>query len=205
MHGRIDAFTIVFQPGGMSKLFSLPAEELTDDDFEGQAALGHGIGELERQLGDAGSFTDRVRVADEYLGRKCPAISAVSGIVSAATAIHLNDGCVGVSDLAHRSGLSIRQFERRFRLEIGIAPKLYSRIVRFETALRRKAEAPETKWTDIAYALGYHDQMHMVHDFNKLSGGSPTAIGRQLDMFVQPEVAYDFGGNLPQLKSTERG
>lgn len=198
MHGRIDAFTIVFQPGGMSTLFSLPAEELTDNDFEGESALGRGIGELERQLGDAGSFTDRVSVANEYLGRRCPVFNAASGIVSAATAIHLNDGCVGVSDLARHSGLCIRQFERRFRREIGIPPKLYSRIVRFETALRRKAETPETRWTDIAYALGYHDQMHMVHDFNKLSGDSPKAIGRQLDMFVQPEVAYDFGGDLPR-------
>jgi transcriptional regulator GlxA family with amidase domain len=93
-----------------------------------------------------------------------------------------------VSDLAHKAGFGIRQFERRFRYEIGIPPKLYTRIVRFEAALRRKAAAPETRWTDIAHALGYHDQMHMVHDFNGLSGDSPTAIGSQLDMFVQPEV-----------------
>jgi hypothetical protein len=31
--------------------------------------------------------------------------------------------------------------------------------------------------------------MHMVHDFNRLSGDSPTAIGDRLDMFVRPEVA----------------
>jgi len=71
---------------------------------------------------------------------------------------------------------------------IGIPPKLYARIVRFEAALRRKAAVPESRWTDIAHSLGYHDQMHMVHDFNRLSGDSPTAIGGQLDMFVQPEV-----------------
>jgi AraC-like DNA-binding protein len=88
-----------------------------------------------------------------------------------------------------RQGWGSASVERRFRYEIGIPPKLYARIVRFESALRRKAEAPETRWTDIAHALGYHDQMHMVHDFNRLSGDSPTAIGSQLDMFVQPEVA----------------
>ena len=93
-----------------------------------------------------------------------------------------------MSGLADRLGLGVRQFERRFRYEIGIPPKLYARIVRFEAALRLKAAAPETRWTDIAYALDYHDQMHMVHDFNRLSGDSPTMIGSQLDMFVQPEV-----------------
>ena len=50
------------------------------------------------------------------------------------------------------------------------------------------AAAPLTHWTDIAHALGYHDQMHMVRDFKHLSGDSPTAIYGQLDMFVQPEL-----------------
>jgi AraC-like DNA-binding protein len=189
MRGRVDAFTIVFQPGGMFKLFSVPAEKLTNDHFDGEAALGRGIGELERQLADAISFTDRVHVADEYLCAKGRAFNVGGGITRAATEVLLTSGCVRVSDLAHRAGLGIRQFERRFRYEIGIPPKLYARIVRFESALLRKAAALETRWTDIAHALGYHDQMHMVHDFNRLSGDSPTAIGGQLDMFVQPEVA----------------
>ena len=93
-----------------------------------------------------------------------------------------------MSDIARRAGIGIRQLERRFRYEIGISPKLYARIARFEAALRRKAAAPQTTWTDIAHVLGYHDQMHMVHDFDRLSGESPTAIDGQLDMFVQPEV-----------------
>ena len=188
MHGNIDAFTIVFQPGGLFTLFSVPAEELTNNDFEGEAVLGRGLGELLRQLGDVSSFADRARVADAYLCAKRPALHSISGITNAATRVLSSSGCVRVSDLAHHAGLGTRQFERRFRYEIGIPPKLYARIVRFEAALRRKAATPETRWTDIAHALGYHDQMHMVHDFNRLSGDSPTAIGSQLDMFVQPEV-----------------
>jgi len=189
MHGRVDAFTIVFQPGGLFGLFSVPAEQLTNDHFDGEGAFGRKLGELARRLGDAASFARRVRVTDEYLCAKRPAFEPVRGITSAAREVLLSSGCVRVSDLAHNAGLGIRQFERRFRYEIGIPPKLYARIVRFESALRRKAAAPERRWTDIAHALGYHDQMHMVHDFNRLSGDSPTAIGSQLDMFVQPEVA----------------
>jgi AraC-like DNA-binding protein len=188
MHGNIDAFTIVLQPGGLSALFSVPAEELTNDDFEGEAVLGRGIGELLRRLCDVSSFTDRARVADAYLCAKRPALDSLSGIAKAATGVLSSSGCVRVSDLAHHAGLGLRQFERRFRYEIGIPPKLYARIVRFESALHRKAAAPLTRWTDIAHALGYHDQMHMVHDFNRLSGDAPTAICGQLDMFVHPEL-----------------
>jgi AraC-like DNA-binding protein len=183
-----DAFTIVFQPGGVSTLFSVPAEELTNEDFEGEAVLGRGLGKLLRRLCDVSSFTDRARVADAYLCGKRPALDSISSITNAATRMLTSSGCIRVSDLAHQAGLGIRQFERRFRREIGIPPKLYARIVRFEAALRRQAAAPETRWGDIAHDLGYYDQMHMVHDFNRLSGDSPTGIGSQLGMFVQPEV-----------------
>jgi hypothetical protein len=54
----------------------------------------------------------------------------------------------------------------------------------FELFPRQRRELP-----DIAHALDYHDQMHMVRDFNRLSGDSPTTICGQLDMFVKPEVA----------------
>lgn len=189
MHGNVDAFTIVFQPGGVSTLFSVPAEVLTNEDFEGEAVLGRGLGELLRRLGDVSSFAERARVADAYLCTRRAVQDSASCITSAATSVLSNSGCVRVSDLAHRAGLGIRQFERRFRHEIGIPPKLYARIVRFEAALRCKAAAPAMRWTTIAHGLGYHDQMHMVRDFNRLSGDSPTTISSQLEMFVKPEVA----------------
>lgn len=188
MQGMVDAFTIVFQPGGLFVLFSLPGEVLTNDHFEGESALGRRLGELERRLGDVTSFEDRVRIADDYLCASRPAHEWVAATARIASEVQVRSGCVRVSDLARRAGIGTRQLERRFRYEIGISPKLYARIVRFEAALRFKAATPAMRWTDIAHALHYHDQMHMVHDFNQLSGDSPTAIGGQLDMFVQPEL-----------------
>ena len=189
MRGNVDAFTIVFQPGGLSAFFSMPAHILTNEDFEGEAVLGRGVGELLRRLSDVASFAERVRIADAYLCRKRPASDYLRGIANTATRVLASRGCVRVSDLAHDAGLGMRQFERRFRHEIGIPPKLYARIVRFEAALRLKAAVPATRWTDIAHNLGYHDQMHMVHDFNRLSGDNPSTISGQLDMFVSPEVS----------------
>jgi AraC-like DNA-binding protein len=188
MQGRVDAFTIVFQPGGIFGLLSVPAEKLTDDDFDGEAVLGRKFGELERRMGDVSLFADRVRIANKYLSARLPMHQSLSGIARIAAEMLKNAGCVRVPDLADAAGLGIRQFERRFRYEIGIPPKLYARIVRFEAALGCRAAAPARQWTDIAHALGYHDQMHMVHDFNRLSGDSPTAICGQLDMFVHPEL-----------------
>lgn len=188
MQGNVDAFTIVFQPGGLFMLFALPGEVLTNDHFEGESALGRRVGEFARRLGAVTRFGDRICIANEYFCAMRSASNAIAGMPEAAVEILSRSGCVRVSDLARSAGIGIRQFERRFRHEIGISPKLYARIARFESALRRKAAAPEMAWTDVAHALGYYDQMHMVHDFNQLSGDSPSAIGSQLDMFVQPEM-----------------
>lgn len=188
LSGAVDAFTIVFQPGAFSTLFQVPGVELTNGDFAGEDVLGRRIRELYGQLGEVSAFQDRVRVADGWLTAIRPDHESMSSIVRTAMTVIRTSGSVRISELARRTGLGVRQFERRFQREIGVAPKLYARIVRFEAALQRRAAAPSTRWTDIAHALGYHDQMHMVHDFTRLSGDSPETIARQLDMFVQPEV-----------------
>lgn len=188
LHGSVDAFTVAFQPTGIATLFSIPVGELTNADFDGEAALGKVVTELHARLGEVSSFTDRVRVANSYLLARHPTSAPISGMAKVATKIIRYDGCVRISEVAQQTGLGVRQFERRFGYEIGMPPKLYTRVVRFEAALRYKAAAPEMRWTDIAHTLGYHDQMHMVHDFNKLSGDSPSTVCSQLDMFVAPEV-----------------
>jgi AraC-like DNA-binding protein len=188
LSGNVDAFTIVFLPGAFSMLFGVPAVELTNGDFNGQEVLGHRISELYSRLGEVSSFHDRVHVANAFLTAIQPATELVSAIVRTARAMIRNNGSVRISEVAYQTGLGLRQFERRFDQEIGVSPKLYARIIRFEAALQRRAVLPSTPWTDIAHDLGYHDQMHMVHDFTRLSGDSPEAISRHLDMFVQPEV-----------------
>jgi AraC-like DNA-binding protein len=188
LSGNVDAFTIVFLPGAFSMLFGVPAIELTNGDFSGQEVLGPRIDELYARLGEVPAFQDRVHVANGFLTAMRPATESVSAIVKTARVMIRNNGSVCIGEMAHQTGLGLRQFERRFDREIGVTPKLYARIIRFEAALQRRAVLPTMPWTDIAHDLGYHDQMHMVHDFSRLAGDSPGAISRHLDMFVLPEV-----------------
>ena len=87
--------------------------------------------------------------------------------------------------------------ERKFRAQVGLSPKVYARIERFESALRIKAATPERSWTFIAHELGYYDQIHMVHDFLDLSGENPRAtLVRALDgLSLDPPVWFAYSGN----------
>ena len=188
MRDRVDAFTIAFQPGGLMALFGIPSCELTDGDCDARDAIGPDIQSFREQLAGKATIADRARIADDYLCARLAQWRGISRIVLAARLLHRCHGSIQTARLADRAGLGVRQFERRFVREIGMPPKLYARIVRFESALRLKSMNPACRWTDVACWLGYCDHMHMIHDFRRLSDSTPSGIIDQLDMFVKPEV-----------------
>jgi transcriptional regulator GlxA family with amidase domain len=81
---------------------------------------------------------------------------------------------VRVRDVARRAGLSQRRFIQVFVAEVGMTPKLYCRVRRFQgaRALVRKAVAPD--WARVAVDCGYFDQSHLIRDFLAFSGLSPV-------------------------------
>ena len=90
-----------------------------------------------------------------------------------------------------------RQFERRFQYQVGMRPKLYARIARFEAALDAKARARNKSWTEIAHEFGYHDQMHLVHDFGQFSGETPGTLLTELESAHQAFMEGVRLGRLP--------
>ena len=62
-----------------------------------------------------------------------------------------------------------------FTAEVGLTPKVFSRLRRFRRALDRVADRPAVDWTVIALECGYYDQAHFIHDFRSFAGMTPTA------------------------------
>jgi AraC-like DNA-binding protein len=174
VRGSIDSFFILFQPAGVNRLFSLPMHEFTDQDFEGEAVLGPVIAALHERLGECRSFEERVSVVDRFLLRRAMAAGSVDGVTAASNLIIRRGGCERIPALADSAGLSLRQFERRFMQQVGMGPKLFARIARFEAVMDLMARAPTESWTSVAHRFGYFDQMHMVHEFAEFTGQTPT-------------------------------
>lgn len=77
-----------------------------------------------------------------------------------------------VEALAKQVFQSTRQFERTFKQFAGFNPKLFSRIIRFQTALG-EYHNKDKSLTEIAYECGYYDQSHFIQDFKEFSGHNP--------------------------------
>jgi AraC-like DNA-binding protein len=175
LHGRFEVFTIHFQPSGFFQLFGVPMHNLADRAYEARSVIGDSITELEARLADAQDFRQRVEVATSSLTQRLTTMDAPDAVARIANQVLSDRGVLQIQNAAARAGLSVRHFERRFLEQVGVAPRRYARIVRFQAALNIRLNA-ERPWTDIAHDLGYYDQMHMVHDFRMFSGESPTRL-----------------------------
>jgi len=96
-----------------------------------------------------------------------------------------------LSDLVEHIGLSPRRFIQVFRAEVGLTPKLFCRIQRFQEVVRRIGRGQPVDWLDVALACGYFDQAHFIHDFRAFSGLTPTTYLAQGSEHLNHVPLYD--------------
>ena len=201
LQGALESFAVMFQPDGLHRLFSIPMNELTDKDYEGHSVLGVFISQIQTRLAECKSLEERARCVDVFLLHRAIDSRSYDGISAAANRIVLDGGRVEIADFADRTGLSMRQFERRFIHQVGMRPKLFARIARFQAALDTKARTATKSWTEVAHEFGYYDQMHMVHDFAEFTDKTPTETLIQLEtVFV--EQIKTIRSSAPSAEST---
>lgn len=188
IRGKVDSFVIVFQPSAFGRLFALPAQEFTDEDFGAEQVFGAIIARFYERLADCLTLEERISVANQFLLRRALVAPIRDGISAAATDILRRARGTRVADMAGRAGMGLRQFERRFVQQVGVSPKLFARIARFEAALDRMARSPQGSWTGVAHYFGYYDQMHMLHDFSRFTGKTPTRTLQDFEAALGPAI-----------------
>lgn len=189
LKNKSESFGVFFHPAGISQLLGVSMRDISNHNFEATSMLGGWIHRLWNRLGEAPSFAHRVRLVEAALLSRARKLFKYDPILDLANAMLAARGVVSIAGTASRQGIGLRQFERIFVDKVGIAPKLYARIARFQTALDAKVASPSRAWIEIAHDLKYHDQMHMVHDFQSLAGDSPGAIASKIgDIRVPPLI-----------------
>ncbi len=80
-----------------------------------------------------------------------------------------------VEAVTERIGLSQRRFIELFHRQVGLTPKVFCRVHRFQNVLRAVHRKKDVDWAQIALECGYYDQPHFIHDFRSFSGLTPNA------------------------------
>jgi transcriptional regulator GlxA family with amidase domain len=90
--------------------------------------------------------------------------------------------------MAYSANMCTRNFERHFLDEVGMSPKRFSCVVRFNHAFQLKLRYPQKDWTSIAPECGYFDQTHLIKDFKRYSGNCPSAFLKQTPLTEQQYI-----------------
>ena len=177
LSGIVEVFTVQFTPTGLHALFGIPMHHAIDTAVPAGDLIGSDlVDRLHDRLAAVRDHAARAAICDEVLlaHRDTRGSTAKSIAGRAVAAIERGRGTASVSDLSIAAGLSPRQLRRLFEAEVGMAPKLYARIVRLDAALVARRSAPDRSWADIAHDLGWFDQAHLDKDFRALAGSTPT-------------------------------
>lgn len=188
VRGNVETFVIVFQPSAIHRLFGLPAVDTINRDIAAHSLLGRAVSHLREMLGNVQTFQERTHIADQFIITFSSKAHTAGSIELVANEIVLHHGVCRIGSLAQQTGLGVRSFQRMFQQRIGVSAKLFSRIVRFESALKAKAASPGLSWIRVAHHFGYHDQMHMIHEFRQLSGEAPATLIVNAEPVFRPQI-----------------
>jgi len=165
------------RPDAARALFGVPQWQLTDRivdlrDLDARLAVRIRAGVSARGRGEEMLDALDATLADSRASRR----SAERRLAPAVRLAFRSGGLVGVEGLARTLGVTRRHAERLFREHVGLPPKLFLRIVRFQRALAALPGAPRrSPWAELAVSLGYYDQSHLIRDFRELAGRAPGA------------------------------
>ncbi|ULL13085.1 AraC family transcriptional regulator [Paenibacillus sp. H1-7] len=175
-------------PGGAYPLLKSRIAEFTNRScFLDDAApdLAGELDELGERIAEAPTLAGKVRLLEQSLTRWLqPAGSSalhdrMSGWLHR---IFTSGGTASVQELAAEAVLSSRQMNRDFDQWVGVSPKKFSEIVRFQSLVRQIRSQPQRDWASLAAQYGYFDQSHMIHEFRRFYGDSPVVAAREFHL-----------------------
>jgi len=164
-----------FKPGGAFPFLGLPAGDLADTHVDLETLWGPSAGRLRERLCEARTSAERFQLLQEaLLSRLCHGVEQHYAVSAALEMFGKNQAGPRVREAAKYLGLSQRRFIQVFKAEVGITPKLFSRIQRFQQTRTFIHHNPSINWAGLAVDLGYFDQSHLIREFLEFSGLSPT-------------------------------
>jgi AraC-like DNA-binding protein len=159
-----------FRPGGAAPFFALPIDALTEEHVELRDLWGRAGATLRERLLDQPTAAARLALLEKLLVER--AVHPPVQPRALAVALQALDRGTPIAAVTTHLGLTPRRFIREFSEVVGLTPKRWQRVRRFQRVLMAAQEGAD--WAELALHCGYFDQAHLIHDFRAFSGTSPS-------------------------------
>lgn len=177
----LELFIVRFRVGRLPRILDVKPAEVIDRLIELPRVFSFRADSICDMLFQQPGMTGKQQLMSKILSKvELEPILAKDLYCRAAAIIDSRGGQINVGNLADLLCVCRRTLERQFKSSLGIAPKHFIRLVRFQNALAKLKAIPYTySYADIAYATGYADQSHFVKDCVQFSGLSPQRLLRE--------------------------
>ena len=164
-----------FKPGGAFPFLDLPASELHNTLVSLEDLWGSLADQLRERLLEASTPQAKLCVLEQaLLTRAAERLERHPAVAFALNEFHGAPHTRTIADVTGQIGLSAKRFIQVFSEEVGLTPKLFCRVRRFQRVLRRIGAGRPVEWAAVAVDCGYFDQAHFIHDFRAFSGINPS-------------------------------
>lgn len=164
-----------FRAGGARAFFDLPMDELTNRVVELDDLIGPGAtDQLWSRLCAVSDDEARCRAFERWLLERRTSVHPYFATVRRAIdLLRTSTHGTPVGEVCARLGMSNRHLIRQFRDTVGLAPKTYGRIDRFQSVINACRGRDRVSWSRIAVAYGFADQSHLIREFRRLGMVTP--------------------------------
>ncbi len=175
-HQNFGIFGVYLYPFAIPWLCNMPATALSNQMPHLVDVLGNQGKILEEKIIQASGIEDRINIMNAFFAQKLrQSPSKLNPISKSINYLIKNNGNVPIKELAEKFAFSTRQFERKFKDFAGFNPKLFARIIRFQSTTNHYGNQ-DLSLTSLSHQCGYYDQSHFIHEFKLFSGYHPKTF-----------------------------
>lgn len=184
--------SIEFQPNGLSKFLQMPiSEDFLDGWIDAEALLSPEIGQVYEKMVNAPTYQHVIDTIDDYIWQRISKKSIfIEPFDQVGRLMFQHPNKYSIEVLADAACLSISQFQRRFKQQMGISPKYFVRVNRFYKAYMLRTQNPSLDWLSIALQTGYNDYQHLVKDFKQFAGTTPNTLLRACEQSPERRLGF---------------
>lgn len=168
--------SIMLTPTGAATLLNIDTHEIKEGAYRGEDIF-HDSHLLLEQLYESVNFLEQSTHICNYFEKKLKDSkkSKNKQLTYAVHQISTHGGNQSIDEIAYKCCYSKRQMERLFLQNIGISPKKFSNVIKFQKSLYLKQKNPSMTLSTLSLESGFSDQAHFSNMFKKYTGHSPRS------------------------------
>lgn len=186
--GNLEMIVAVFYPHTIGMFIDTPPSAFYNQEISGYDISNRQLDETAAKIFDSQGGHAAIAILENWLlTRISPTLNhrRISGSID----LLMRDPAISVYGLADTACLSLKQYARIFREQVGMNPKEYARVVRFQKALWMLQRGAQN-FAGISAECGYADQSHFIREFKKFCGYTPMSLLKisnpYSDLFTNP-------------------